>query len=196
MIGNQFFHCMGVLAGVRPAATQLSERETELLQSLVASANRIVEIGVFEGLTSRRMLDAAPAGASFVGIDPFIAGRLGIPYGYWITRAQIRRARRPDVDVRILRKFSYECPAEFGAEFDLIFVDADHAYKSVKQDWADWSTKLKPGGRIALHDSQPMAGRCPETSGPVRLVRELGTKPPGLELERTQDTISVYRRVA
>jgi len=195
MIGNQLFHCMGVLAGVRPAATQLSERETELLQWLAASASNIAEIGVFEGLTSRRMLGAAPAGARFVGIDPFIAGRLGVSYGYWITRDQIRRARRPDVGVRILRKFSYECPQEFGPEFDLIFIDADHAYKSIKQDWADWNGKLRPGGRIALHDSQPVPGRCPETSGPVRLVRELGSNPPGFELECTQDTITVYRRV-
>jgi predicted O-methyltransferase YrrM len=185
-----------VLAGVRPAATQLSLREADLLQSLAATATRIVEIGVFEGLTSRRMLQAAPEGASFVGIDPFISGRIGISYGYWITRAQIRRARRPDVGVRILRKFSYECSAEFGPEFDLIFIDADHAYKSIKQDWSEWSAKLTPGGRIALHDSQPIPGRCPETSGPVRLVRELGKNPPGMELEQTQDTISVYRRVA
>jgi predicted O-methyltransferase YrrM len=196
MTGNQVFHCAAVLLGLRPAATQLSAPETALLEELAELSPVIAEIGVFEGLTSRRMISRMPANGTMYCIDPFFSGRLGVAYGYWITRAQTRRASRPDVDVRIVRKLSYQFAAEHAGEFDLIFIDADHSYEAVKRDWQDWTPKLKIGGRIALHDSQPMPGRCPETCGPVRLVRELGATPPGLEQRQGRDTLSVYQRVA
>jgi predicted O-methyltransferase YrrM len=196
MIGNQVVHSAAVLMGLRQAATQLSPGETQLLESLAAEARTIAEIGVFEGVTSRRMVERMPSGGIMVCIDPFFAGRLGIAYGYLITRAQLRRARRHDVVIRIVRKLSHEYAPEHQGEFDLIFIDADHRYEAVKRDWGDWSAKVKLGGRIALHDSRPMAGRCPEPSGPVRLVRELGEAPRGFKIRETRDTITVFQRVS
>lgn len=196
MIGNQVFHSIAVIAGLRPAATQLSELETDLIRELSSTSRTVTEIGVFEGLTSRRIMQNMPEGGDLYCIDPFIPGRLGIAYGYWITLSQTRRARRPDVNLHVIRKFSYDSLTDVRQELDLIFIDADHSYKSVKRDWEEWSPKVKVGGRLALHDSQPMPGRCPETSGPVRLVRELGPTPPGFELQETRDTITVYRRVS
>ncbi|MDI1253507.1 MAG: class I SAM-dependent methyltransferase [Thermomonas sp.] len=195
-MGNQVFHCIAVLAGLRPAATQLSVPETDLLRELSSMSETVTEIGVFEGLTSRRMMEKMPESGALYCIDPFIPGRLGIAYGYWITWSQTRRARRPDIKLHVIRKFSYDSVMDVQQEMDLIFIDADHSYKSVKRDWDEWSPKVKVGGRLALHDSQPMPGRCPETSGPVRLVRELGPTPSGFELQETRDTITVYRRVS
>jgi hypothetical protein len=91
---------------------------------------------------------------------------------------------------------SYEFAMEHEGEFDLVFIDADHSYEAVKRDWRDWTPKLKIGGLIALHDSRPVPGRCPESCGPVRLVRELGPSPPGFEERPGRDTLSVYQRVA
>jgi hypothetical protein len=36
--------------------------------------------------------------------------------------------------------------------FDLLFIDADHQYESIKQDIADWIPKVKSTGMIAGHD--------------------------------------------
>lgn len=196
MIGNQMFHCAAVLLGLRPAATQLSAPETSLLESLASQASAIVEIGVFEGATSRRIIEKMPANGTMVCVDPFFAGRLGLAYGYWITRAQTRRAGRVDVDVQIVRQLSFDFAEEYRGQFDLVFIDADHSYEAVRRDWQDWSEKVRVGGHIALHDSQPMPGRCPESCGPVRLVRELGDTPPGFELHEIRDTITVFKRIS
>ena len=194
MIGNQALHCLAVLSGLRPAATQLSAGETDLLVKLAEKSHRVVEIGVFEGVTSRRMLERMPSGGRLTCVDPFFSGRLGLAYGLWITQSQLRRAARADVGVRIERKLSHELAPEFADDIDLVFIDADHAYAAVKRDWQEWSSKVRRGGFIALHDSQVVPGRCPETSGPVKLVRELGNEPEGFLLQETRDTITVYRR--
>jgi len=39
-----------------------------------------------------------------------------------------------------------------GAEFDLVFIDGDHAAESVKSDIDKALSVLRPGGLIAFHD--------------------------------------------
>jgi predicted O-methyltransferase YrrM len=42
---------------------------------------------------------------------------------------------------------------EFGKEtIDMVYIDADHSYASVKADILAWSDKVKVGGLIAGHD--------------------------------------------
>ena len=35
---------------------------------------------------------------------------------------------------------------------DLLFIDADHSYKGVSEDWKNWNRFVKRGGIIAFHD--------------------------------------------
>ena len=39
-----------------------------------------------------------------------------------------------------------------GQPVDLLFIDADHTYKGVKQDLELYATLVRPGGLIAFHD--------------------------------------------
>ncbi len=36
--------------------------------------------------------------------------------------------------------------------FDLLFIDADHSYESVKKDLDNWARTIRPGGTISGHD--------------------------------------------
>jgi hypothetical protein len=38
---------------------------------------------------------------------------------------------------------------------DFIFIDGDHSWAGIDADWKSWSTRIAPGGVIALHDSRP-----------------------------------------
>lgn len=52
------------------------------------------------------------------------------------------------------------------ATLDAVFIDADHAYASVRADIDAWLPKVRPGGIIAGHDF------CADYPGVVRAVTE------------------------
>lgn len=39
-----------------------------------------------------------------------------------------------------------------GTPIDLLYIDGDHVYEAVKQDYQSWSPYVKPGGLIVFHD--------------------------------------------
>ena len=56
-------------------------------------------------------------------------------------------------------------------EIDFLFIDGNHDWESVRQDFLDWSPKLRPGGVLALHDvfATPFDNHY---DGPWRVVKE------------------------
>jgi len=54
---------------------------------------------------------------------------------------------------------------------DFVFIDAQHDYKSVRDDILAWRPKVKPGGLLCGHDYQP------NFPGVVRAVDELISEP-------------------
>jgi len=39
-----------------------------------------------------------------------------------------------------------------GEQLDFLFIDGDHSYEGVKQDWNDYRGLVRPGGLVAFHD--------------------------------------------
>ena len=60
----------------------------------------------------------------------------------------------------LMRMTSLEASIFFvNTEFDLVFIDADHSYKSVIRDLAAWIPLIKNGGFIAGHDYEKPGNR-------------------------------------
>jgi hypothetical protein len=62
--------------------------------------------------------------------------------------------------------FEYVLPQEL----DWVYIDADHTYRGCKKDIEMWSTKVRPGGMVMVHDY------CAEYPGVLRAVDETGKK--------------------
>ena len=71
MIGKTLRHYLGVLRGAELPQTQTSCAERDLLGEYLSGKKSIVEIGVFEGLTSRVLAAASDSDAIIYGVDPF-----------------------------------------------------------------------------------------------------------------------------
>jgi predicted O-methyltransferase YrrM len=172
-----------------------------LLAALAAGRGCIVEVGVHEGVTSAKLAAAmAPTGCLWL-IDPYVLHTrperlLGFAFAEHIARRRLRPwARRTrfvrQTSIAAARELTLERPAE------LIFIDGDHSYHAVRDDFLAWSPHLADGGAVAFHDSR----RCPERpeldagTGPVRLVDEILRGEHGAwSLIAEADSIAAFRR--
>jgi len=137
-------------------------RYRDWLADRASHAERIVEVGVLSGRTTKRMAKATRGTIWAVdhwrGVpdDPIQA-----PIYPRIDRTEARFRRRlaPWIKsgrVLVLRMGSESAAAlllaTHGRVFDLVFLDADHRYEAVHADILAWLPLVRPGGILSGHD--------------------------------------------
>ncbi len=63
-----------------------------------------------------------------------------------------------------------EAKADF---YDLVFVDGDHSYEGVLNDYEHWKKAVKPGGHLVFHNAAAARPHTATMPGPFRLVQEI-----------------------
>lgn len=119
-----------------------SEQEVcDFMANLVklTKAKRILEIGVFEGETSKAMISAMDVDCYFAGID-------------------INDFRKEPFDNRkaadfIIGSSTAESTYNFHDKFDIIFVDSMHYWEHIFKEWKIVEKWLADKGVVAYHDS-------------------------------------------
>ena len=114
----------------------------------------VIEIGVFEGETSRHLIKALPKGGQFIGIDIN-------DYRTDVTKAAMSIGGK-SIDF-ILGNSLDELNHLPKNHFDLIFVDGDHSFEHVLEEFKLAENLVSDGGVIVLHDTIHL-------EGPRRLV--------------------------
>src|SRR4051794_10141460 len=162
MPDRSFPEALAAVAGVEgwltdDQARRLWERAVELRPPA-----RIVEIGSFRGRSAIVMGLAAAEGVRLFAIDPHAGNDRGPReidgYGEEAERdvrafrANLERAG-VDSSVEHLRMPSQEALGELTGEAELVYVDGAHRYRPARDDIAGWGTRLRPGGRLFVHDA-------------------------------------------
>jgi predicted O-methyltransferase YrrM len=183
-------------AGLARAETQTSESERACLARHAAGRRRLVEVGVWHGVTTCRLRRAMNAEGVLFGVDPYPPGRLGFSAQRAIARREVKKSSGGEV--RWLRLTGVEA-ARLLAEtceppLDFVFIDGDHSYEGLRGDWEAWSGLIAPGGVVALHDSCSSAEREIEDAGSVRYTRDVVRRDARYELAEVIDTLTVMRR--
>lgn len=118
----------------------------------------VVEIGSAGGGTLSCWCELAARDALIVSVDwpagPFSGGVdsaaleelfRGFPRG----RQELRLVRGDSHSAEVFAKTK---GALGGEPVDFLFIDGDHTYDGVKQDWEMYSPLVRPGGLVAFHD--------------------------------------------
>jgi len=179
-------------AGLAQAETQTTESERDALARAARGRLRLVEIGVWHGVTTKRLrAEMDPSGVLYA-VDPFEPGRLGFSMQRVIAQREVSRVRSGKV--RWIRSTSSVAAPEVLREgsVDFVFIDGDHSYEGLANDWTAWSTGVSPGGLIALHDSVSSPTRNIEEAGSVRFTREHVALDKRYEHVATVETLTLW----
>jgi hypothetical protein len=141
-------------------------RTAALLREIYAEHKVGVEVGVYKGHLSGRLL-AANARLFLHMVDPWKESTEGD--SYTTTDDHIARATQAEHDAnmraalesvkpfagryKVHRMTSEEASKLFDdASLDFVFIDGDHSYEGCSLDIRCWWPKLKPGGLLSGHD--------------------------------------------
>ena len=194
MIGKTVAHYLGVLRGAELPQTQTSEVERAVLCTHLRDKKRIVEIGVFEGFTTRVLAENSDPDAIIYGIDPFFGGRIGISWGMLIAQFY-NKSHLASRKVRFVRALSTEVGDRVPTPVDYVFIDGDHSLAGIKADWAFWSERLGPGGIIVLHDSLLTPDKPPGyTLGSIEYFRDHVRHDARFEIVKQQASLTVLTK--
>lgn len=141
--------------------------ELEWLASVARDLHRIIEVGSYQGRSTRAMLDNSEA--HLWCVDSW-ADTVGSPEAY---EAFLKNIQDKKGQVTILHMRSDQAAklliAEYGPEsFDMVFIDGGHSYKVVKADILTYTTLVRVGGIVCGHDYA-----TPKFKGISRAVDEL-----------------------
>ena len=152
----------------------------------------VLEIGCYYGKTTAELCRGAfeGNGAWVYGIDPIVPDLMG-QIG---SEEDIRRFTAFYPKFTFYRAPSHPTSQAWKYQLGFVFVDGDHSYEAVTEDYRDWWPHLTPGGHMAFHDSldsgqQGFVGHA----GVMRFVDELVAA--GYpELVETVGTMRVFRK--
>ena len=150
-----------------------------LLGSLAADAQRVVELGVYEGSSAVVLCRALGPASELHLVDPFLAGGNALRPGWranpTATRLAVRRAagrHGPAIHWHIAR--SQDVGRSWtGGDVDLVFIDGDHSREGCREDWEAWHPHVGAGGAVAFHDARAGAPGGSGHPGPTAVVDEL-----------------------
>jgi predicted O-methyltransferase YrrM len=185
----------------RAAQSSLTAAESRLLTTLSRGRACVVEVGVYQGATSARLAAVmAPTGCLWL-VDPYRREtRWERLLGFSANELVARRSVQPWAErVRFVRRASSAAARELALDqgAELIFIDADHSYAAVREDFLAWAPHLAPRGLLAFHDSRPCPARpdLDAATGPVRLAAEiLGGMHGDWSLAAEADSIAAFQR--
>ena len=112
---------------------------------------RICELGLFLGGTNLMLTHALPTVQLMIGVDLHVRNKSQLRYYANPSQRQIF-AEGGSCDSTTLEKVAQALGSE---KLDLLFIDADHSYAGVKQDFMHYRHFVRDGGIIAFHDIIP-----------------------------------------
>ena len=181
---------------LQSALTQTTHAEQGCLAKHATDRKKLIEIGVWHGVNTRKFREVMSSGGTLYAVDPFPPGRFGKSWQKKITHREARMSANGKIVW--LEQYSDKAFEAFmeldGEPIDFMFIDGDHSYEGVQTDWQLWSPLVVPGGVVALHDSRSYELRSIDHVGAARFTRDVILADSNFEVVDTVDSVTVVQR--
>jgi len=120
----------------------------------------IAEVGVFRGKNAEVLKQQFPNAHLYL-IDPWVPTKEYLDSGsavsddlkvYEKAFERVLRLFEKDPNVTLIQKTAKEAASLIPNNLDLVFIDANHAYASVKEDILTYHPKVRSGGILSGHN--------------------------------------------
>ena len=128
----------------------------EISQKDTTKPIRIAEIGIWSGTTTKHVLKKARQITEYIGIDNYPTKYEKL-YSRTNLMQKAKQAMKENtkqyLNFKWINKSSTQAAKQFPNKyFDIIFIDANHCYKYVKEDIKTWLPKIKEKGIMCGDD--------------------------------------------
>jgi predicted O-methyltransferase YrrM len=186
-------HYVAWKVGLTSATTQTTAAERDCLARHARGRRRLVEIGVWHGVTTKRLRSAMDPQGVLSAVDPFPVGRLGFSVQQHIAHHEVESIANGHINwVRT----TGAAAARDHQPVDFVFIDGDHSELGLLADWRAWSPLVETGGIVALHDSRSTPERPIDDAGSVKVTNEVILHDARFDVVDTVDSLTVLRRRA
>jgi predicted O-methyltransferase YrrM len=143
----------------RPIRTKQVRSEIIEWTNLVASLapKRALEIGTYRGGTLYLLCAFSTPNAKIISLD-LPRGQFGGGY-HWAKIPLFKLFRRKNQTLKLVRADSHQPLTKkrvenilAGEKLDFLFIDGDHTYEGVKQDFEMYAPLVRKGGTVVFHD--------------------------------------------
>lgn len=190
----------GVLAAIDGVEGWLTEGQARLLFDTAAAVpvdGTIVEIGSFRGRSTIALAMGAHPSVRIVAIDPHAGNDRGPQEidGFAAEAEDDHQIFLANLDaagvrerVQVVRRFSGEAHDDVEGPVDLLWVDGAHRARPAHEDMRRWGDRVRPGGRMLVHDSWCSVGVTLATLAAV-------TARGGWRYDGRESSLAAYTRV-
>ena len=123
--------------GLAKPWTFYTQKECNVLEAYAKDMKRIVEIGCWQGVNTKRMRSVMDPNGTLFAVDPYAPGRLGFSASQIIAHREVAKEKKGQVVW--LRMFDVQAAARFQSSHelpvDLIFSDAVNSYEGLRKTW-------------------------------------------------------------
>lgn len=186
-------HYIAWTIGLAPATTQTTSAERDCLARYATGRRRLVEIGVWHGVTTKRLRAAMHAQGVLSAVDPFPIGRLGFSVQQHIAHREVDSIVNGHV---AWLRTTGAVAARDHRSVDFVFIDGDHSEHGLLADWRAWSPLVEAGGIVALHDSRSTPERPIDDAGSVKVTNDVILRDERFSVVDTVDSLTVLQRCA
>lgn len=129
------------------------EEEVPILQAMAASVppnGTIVEIGSAWGYSTSKLASASGPTVKIIAIDPWTLGgqkQQPVREMKFDTMASKFKGK-----IEKIKSFSEDIEVEIIGEIDLLFIDGNHNFEFVANDYQKFSPFIKQNGWLVFHD--------------------------------------------
>jgi predicted O-methyltransferase YrrM len=147
--------------------------EVALFQKVLKGVSGIgVEIGCCDGFSSAVILEASEL--HLTSIDPFIPDSME-PSLIGSKERYLENVAPWGIRTELFEGYSEDAVphVHFDMPLDFLFIDGDHQYEAVLDDFLSWEIRIRSGGLLAMHDARMgREGGAPFHPGPSRVAQE------------------------